>query len=191
MAALLILAGIGVFCWLLYTAAIYALPFFVGLSIFFHAEQSGAGALRAVVLGFGIGVLALIVGQTVFMLARSPFLRVAIALVFATPAAIAGYFTTSALFSLTSASDGWRHAFAIPGAVAVGAIAWQRLAAMAPPADADLQPRPGRRREQGGRHLRWTHAADLFGARSEPERVVPTSTVTERDRRPSLERLAQ
>ena len=63
MAALAILAGIGVFCWLLYNAAIYTLPFLVGAFVGLHAEQARAGPLGGIVLGIGAGVLVLIVGR--------------------------------------------------------------------------------------------------------------------------------
>ena len=152
MAALIIIAGVGVFCWLLYNAAIYALPLFVGLSIGFHAEQAGAGTLGALVLGVGTAALVVVVARVIFTLARSPILRIVFASIFALPAALAGYFTTSTLFGLASASDGWRQLFAILGAMAVGATAWRRLAAMVPPAAADLRPRPEWRWRPGGWH---------------------------------------
>ena len=142
MAALAVLTGIGVFCWLLYGAAIYALPFLVGAFVGLHAEQAGAGALGGIVLGLGAGVLVLIVGRAMFAQARGPVLRIAIALLFAAPAALAGYSLTSTLFGLTSASEGWRQAFAIVGAMLIGAIAWQRLAATLPPASDDNRCRP-------------------------------------------------
>jgi hypothetical protein len=51
MAALGILVGIGFFCWLLYGAAIYTLPFLVGAFVGLRAEQAGAGPLGGIVLG--------------------------------------------------------------------------------------------------------------------------------------------
>ena len=133
MATLAILAGIGVFCWLLNNAAIYTLPFLVGAFVGLHAEQAKAGPLGGIVLGIGAGVLVLIVGRALFAHARRPVLRVAIALVFAAPAALASYSATSMLFGLASTSEGWRQAFAIIGAIAIGTVAWQRLAATACP----------------------------------------------------------
>ena len=152
MAALSILVGIGFFCWLLYGAAIYALPFLVGAFVGLHAEQAGIGPLSGIVLGIGAGALVLVVGRAAFAQARGPVLRVAIALVFATPAALAGHSGTSMLFGLASTSEGWRQAFAILGAMAVGAIAWQRLAATLPPASDDNQRRPAQAWGQGAQH---------------------------------------
>jgi hypothetical protein len=147
MAALAILAGIGVFCLLLHAVAIYTLPFLVGAFVGLHAEEAGAGALGGIVLGIGVGALVLIVGRAVFALARGLLLHAAIALVFAAPAALAGYSLTSALFALTSASEGWRQTFAIFGAMSIGVIAWQRLVATVPPASDDDQRRRRRREE--------------------------------------------
>jgi len=141
-AALAILVGIGFFCWLLYGAAIYTLPFLVGAFVGLHAEEAGAGALGGIVLGVGAGVLVLIAGRAVFAQARGPLLRAAIALVFAAPAALAGYSLTSTLFGLTSASEGWRQAFAIVGAMSIGVIAWQRLVPTVPPGIDDDQRGP-------------------------------------------------
>ena len=131
MAALAILTGIGVFCWLLYGAAIYALPFLVGAFVGLHAEQAGAGPHSGIVLGISAGGLVLVAGRAAFAQARGPVLRVVIALIFAAPAALAGYSATSMLFGLASASGDWRQAFAIIGALAIGSVAWQRLAANA------------------------------------------------------------
>lgn len=152
MAALVSLAGLGIFCWLLYGAATYALPFLVGASVGLHAEQAGASPLGGIVLGIAAGALVLVIGRTVFAQARGPVLRVAIALVFAAPAALAGYSATSMLFGLVSASEGWRQAFAIVGAIAIGAIAWQRLTATLLPANDDNQRRPAQAWGQGAQH---------------------------------------
>ena len=54
-------------------------------------------------------------------------------LAFAAPAAVAGYHATLGLTKLTMPSEGWQIAFSVIGAVAVGATAWTRLVAMAPP----------------------------------------------------------
>ncbi len=142
MAALAILAGISVFCWLLYGVAIYALPFLVGAFVGLRAEEAGAGHLGSIMLGIGAGGLVLIVGRTLFAQARGSVLRTAIALVFAGPAALAGYSATSMLFGLVWTSEGSRQIFAVLGAMAIGATAWQRLAAVLPSASDDNQRGP-------------------------------------------------
>ena len=63
---LLVLAAIGAFCWLLFTLAAFALPFFVGLTVGMWAFHTGAGALGGIIVGavaggatFGLGQFAL------------------------------------------------------------------------------------------------------------------------------------
>lgn len=82
------LFGIGLFCWLIFTLAIYALPFFVGLSAGMAAFHSGAGVIGALLVGIVAGALTLGIGQIAFAVVRPLFLRAVIAAAFAVPAAI-------------------------------------------------------------------------------------------------------
>ena len=43
--------GIGLFCWLIFALAVYALPFFVGLTVGMAAFHSGAGVIGALLVG--------------------------------------------------------------------------------------------------------------------------------------------
>jgi hypothetical protein len=63
---LLILFAICFFCWLLFTLAVFALPFLVGVMVAIWAFHTGAGALGGIIVGlvaggatFGLGQLAL------------------------------------------------------------------------------------------------------------------------------------
>src|SRR5260221_13463602 len=49
------LVGLGIFCWLLFTLAVYALPFFVGATTGVFAYHSGAGPLGAIAVGLLAG----------------------------------------------------------------------------------------------------------------------------------------
>lgn len=126
------IVGLGFFCWILFTLATYALPFFVGMTVGLYAHESGTGPLGAIGSGIVSAAVVLVIGQTIFSFVRTPILRVAIALMFAVPAALAGYYATFGLFGLTMTSDLWRQAFAVIGAVAIGTTAWIRLAATPP-----------------------------------------------------------
>jgi hypothetical protein len=75
----------------------------------------------------------LVVGQIAFAIVRSPLIRVAIALLFAVPAAIASYHATLGLAQIGVPSEGWREAFAMIGAVIVGGTAWARMTLLAAP----------------------------------------------------------
>ena len=88
--------GVGFLCWLLFTLAVYPLPLFAGMTAGLAAYHSGAG-LGALVVGFAASAVTLVAGQAAFAAVKSPVLRVVIAILFAAPAAIAGYHATLAL----------------------------------------------------------------------------------------------
>jgi hypothetical protein len=123
--------GVGCLCWLLFTLAVYALPLFAGMMAGLAAYHSGAG-LGALVVGFAAGAVTLVAGQAAFAAVKSPVLRVVIAILFAAPAAIAGYHATLALAHIGVPSASWREVFAIVGAIVVGGTAFVRLAARTP-----------------------------------------------------------
>jgi hypothetical protein len=125
--------GIGLFCWLIFMLAVYALPFFVAVSAGMMAFHSGAGFLGAPLAGIAAGGVTLAVGQNAFAIARFPILRAAIAGVFAVPAAVAGYHVVFAMSRLGIPSLAWREVFACLGAVFIGGTAWTRLTAFAEP----------------------------------------------------------
>jgi hypothetical protein len=118
--------GLGFLCWLLFTLAVYALPFFVAMTVGVWAHHSGADAVGAVIVAIVAGAFTFVAGQVVFAATRSPLIRGAVALLFAGPAAVAGYHATFALSGIGLA-DGWRVAFGVLGALFVGGTAWARL----------------------------------------------------------------
>jgi hypothetical protein len=123
--------GIGLFCWAISALAVYALPFFVALSLGMTALQSGAGVVGALLIGIAGGAVTLVFGQTVVAVTRSLTLRITIATTFAVPAAVAGYHLVFALSQIGVSSMAWREAFACLGAVCVGGTAWTRLIVVA------------------------------------------------------------
>ena len=124
--------GLGFFCWVLFTLAIYALPFFVGVTAGLYVYGAGAGPFGAIVLGLLAAAFTLVIGQMIFSLVRTPILRIGVALMFAVPAALAGYYAMFGLSGLTMTSDAWRQVFAVMGAAVIGVTAWARLAACPP-----------------------------------------------------------
>jgi hypothetical protein len=125
-------AGIGFFCWLLFTLAVYAFPFFAGLTAGLAAFHSGSGVIGALVVGVLVGGATQAIGQIAFATVRTPLIRAAIALLFAIPAAITGYHAMFGLAHIGIPSEGWREAFAIVGAVLVGGTAWARMSLFVP-----------------------------------------------------------
>ncbi|MCK1572774.1 hypothetical protein [Bradyrhizobium sp. 174] len=120
---LLNIVGLGIFCWALFALAIHALPFFVGMTVGIYSFQAGAGPFGAIVVGFVAAGFTFVVGQYAVSVARSPIVRPVIGLLFAVPAAQAGYSVTLALAHLGIPSEWWRESVAVLGAIAVGGIA--------------------------------------------------------------------
>ena len=125
--------GIGFLCWLLFTLAVYALPVL-------RRHDGGSGRLsqrfrrhRRACRGVRCGSGHLVAGQIAFAAVKSPVLRVAIALLFAMPAAIAGYHATLALPKSACRRRAGAKSFAVVGAIFVGGTAFVRMAVMATP----------------------------------------------------------
>lgn len=111
----LALIGVGFLIRFLFRAATYALPLFVGLSAGFaamHAGISGAGALLLATAAFMAVVAA---GRMATLLLPSSSARAPVALLFAVPAAIAGFQVASALSHFAGAG--------VPGTVAALVVA--------------------------------------------------------------------
>ena len=88
---LMSVALVAVLCVVAYKLAVYALPFMLGLTAAQFAYQTGSGVIGAglvglVSAGVAFGILALL-----FETLRTPILRLIVALIFAAPAAVAGY----------------------------------------------------------------------------------------------------
>ena len=66
------------------------------------------------------------------MTLRSPFIRAGIALLFAVPAAIAGYYAALGVAHICIPAEGWSQAMALIGAIVVAATAWTRMMLSAP-----------------------------------------------------------
>ena len=77
--------------------------------------------------------MTLAIGQIAFATARTPLVRAVIALLYAAPATIAGYHATLGLALVAVPSEGWREAFAVVGAILVGATAFARMSSFVPP----------------------------------------------------------
>jgi hypothetical protein len=125
--------GIGFFCWLIFTLIVYAVPFVVGLTAGMAAFHSGAGVIGALVVGVAVAALTLFGGQVAFASVRSFALRAAIALLYAVPAAIAGYHAVLGLSQIGVPSLLWREVFAWIGALLIGGTAWARMSLFVPP----------------------------------------------------------
>jgi len=124
---LLNIAGIGVFCWLIFTLAVYALPFFVAMNAGLWAYHSGAGVFGAPLVAVAAGGVTLAIAQIAFAMTRSLMLRAVIAGVFAVPATLAGYHACLGMAQIGVPSPVSQEIFACLGAVSIGGTAWMRL----------------------------------------------------------------
>ena len=125
--------GIGLFCWLIFTLAVYALPFFVAISAGIWAYHSGAGVLGTPLVAVAAGGMTLAIAQIAFAMTRSLILRAVIAALFALPATLAGYHVALAMAQIGVPSLVWREVFAWIGAFFIGGTASARMTVFAEP----------------------------------------------------------
>ncbi|MGJ8530801.1 MAG: hypothetical protein ACSHYC_01370 [Alphaproteobacteria bacterium] len=130
---LLLVGVIGFLCWLVFTLAVYALPLFVGVTAGMWAHDSGAGIVGSIIVGALVAGAVAIIGQLIFAFARPLWIRLVVAILFAGPAAVAGYAATHGIAKHLMPSEGWQMTFSIIGAIAVGVTALFRMAGAAPP----------------------------------------------------------
>ena len=135
---LLNVAGIGLFCWLIFTLAVHALPFFVAINAGIWAYHSGAGLLGTPLVAVAAGGMTLAIAQIAFAMTRSLTLRDVIAALFTLPATFAGYHVALAMAQIGMPSLVWREVFACLGALFIGGTAWTRLTIFTEPSP--LQP---------------------------------------------------
>jgi hypothetical protein len=136
LAVLASLAAIIVLCWLLFALAVFALPFFTGVTVGLWAHGTGAGILGGIVVGAIAAAATFGLFQLLFLFVRPAWLKLVVVLVFVTPAVVAGYNATLGVVKVTMPSDTWQIIFATVGAIAVGVTAFIRLTMVAPPGPA-------------------------------------------------------
>ena len=174
--------AIAFFCWLLFTLAVYALPVFVGLAAAFAAHHDGYGLFASALIAIFAAGVVLAFGQLAFALVRTPILRAAIALIFAIPAASAGYYATLGMAQIGISSIALSHVLAVLGAMLVGGTAWNRMALLASPGVSDEAERACgsiaaavvRRRAERAPLRQLSNCADRVGRMCPPERIMRT-----------------
>ena len=119
--------GLGILLWLLFTLAIYALPFFVGLTVGIYAQDNGAGLVEVLGAGLLVGIAALVLGQLLIAILRNPWLQAGVALVYAAPAALAGYYAVYGLSGVGFETETVRVVLGGIGGLIIGGTAWVRM----------------------------------------------------------------
>ena len=133
---LLVIVAIGFFCWLLFNLAVFALPFFAGLTIGIWAFHTGAGVLGGIAVGVVAGGITFGLGQLALAFVPWTWLRLLIILLYVAPAAVAGYSATHGIAQIAMPSPTWQTIFAVIGAIAVSVTAFVRFTGMATPGPA-------------------------------------------------------
>ena len=113
----LALIGIRFMIYLLFAAATYVLPLYAGLSAGFAALHAGASDTSVMLPGIMAFLLVIMLGQMATHLPPSRRPRIAIALLFAVPAAAAAFQVASALLHLGGVGS-WGVALSLAAALA-------------------------------------------------------------------------
>lgn len=119
---------IGAMCAIAYTLATYALPFLFAVTVTRLAFATGAGYVGAGLVGLFAGAAAYGFLAHLFAKLHSSSLRFAIALIFAIPAAIAGYALLHGITREAIPFEIWRQIFCVIGGIFVGLSALSKLA---------------------------------------------------------------
>src|SRR5713226_8356890 len=125
---LMSVALVGILCVVAYTLAACALPLMLGFAAARFAYHTGSGLIGASFIGLIAAAAAFGVFSVLFAKLRSPILRLIVALVFAAPAAIAGYALVHGVTYEAIPSAIWRQIFCIISGALVGVSALMRLA---------------------------------------------------------------
>lgn len=131
------LGAIAILCWMLFTLAVFALPFFAGVTLGLWAHGTGAGILGGVTVGAFAAAVTFGLFQFALLFVRPTWLKLLILLVFVAPAVVAGYHATFGILKMTMPSETWQVIFAMAGAIAVGITSFMRLTVRAPPGPAE------------------------------------------------------
>ena len=133
MSTILSLLGLGVICWVLFNLAVYALPFFVAVTVGHTLYTWEVDLMGAIAAAFIAGAATLIFGQIAFATIRSTPVRLTLGAIYALPAGIASFHAIKGLSGMGGAGETWTLVFAGIGAVVIGVTAWGRVAALAGP----------------------------------------------------------
>ncbi|WP_292894535.1 hypothetical protein [Nitratireductor sp.] len=146
LSAALSILGLGVIVYVLFTLAVYALPFFVAMTVGLYVYESEAGVLATIIAAFLSGAATLILGQIAFATVRSVPIRLAIGAFYTIPAGVAGFHAIKGLSKLGGAGETSTFVLAWIGALIVGITAWARIASLTEPGENATAYRLGKRR---------------------------------------------
>ena len=121
------LFGLGALCWILFNLAVYALPFAIGLTSGMYLFETGQGVFLSIIAGLFIGGFVAALGEFAFDRIRWAPLKLAIGLIYAVPAGIAGFHAAKGFAEFGSAGSVTITILSWFGALVVGGTAWARV----------------------------------------------------------------
>jgi hypothetical protein len=127
LAALFAVIAIVLLCSLLITLTIYALPFYVGLTVGIWVHSNGTGAIGTGAAAITAGIATLVILHILMATVHSPGLRAGLGLVFAAPAAFAAYHAVHGIMAFAMPTSTRSLPFSIFGAAIVGIVAWRQI----------------------------------------------------------------
>ena len=125
----LILVAIALCCALLFRLSIYALPLFVAFAAASATYHSGYGIIASLVAAVMAAIATIAIAQIALGLAKSDLARAATGLVFALPAAFAGYHAVHGIAVATMPASNWQVAVSLIGAAVIATASWTQWAA--------------------------------------------------------------
>ena len=127
LAALFAIIAIVLLCSLLITLTIYALPFYVGLTLGIWVHSNGTGVIGTGAAAMMAGIATLVILHILIATVHSPVLRAGLGLAFAVPAAFAAYHAVHGITATAMPASTWSLSLSILGAAIVGVVAWLQI----------------------------------------------------------------
>lgn len=120
----LIIIAVFMVCALLFRLSFHALPLFVAFPAGSAIYRSGSGIVAALAAAAVAAIILLAVAQLAMARAKSDWTRAAIGVVFAAPAAIAGYHAVHGIAAATMPQSAWQFAVSAIGAGIIATASW-------------------------------------------------------------------
>ena len=119
----LILIAVGLCCALLFRLSVYALPLFVAFAVASAIQPSGG--IVAALIAAALGAIATIAAaNNALGLVGSDLARAGVGLIFAAPAAIAGYHAVHGIAVATMPDGGLQVPVSLMGSAIIAAASW-------------------------------------------------------------------
>ena len=122
----LIIVAIFLCCALLFRLSIYALPLFVAFLAGSATYRSDSGIIAAIAAAAIAAIVLLAAAQLALAFARSELTRALIGIVFAAPAAVAGYHAVYGIAVTTMPQSAWQLVVSLIGAAVVATASWKQ-----------------------------------------------------------------